>query len=87
RRGIQTMMLHRSLRVVFLLAAFLSIAPSAHAYLDPGTGSMLLSAVIGLAAAVALGLKMFWYRLVGWVRGKKRGSHPGGVDGTPAADE
>jgi hypothetical protein len=81
------MMIRRALRVVLVLVAGLSIASPAYAYLDPGTGSMLVSAVIGVAAAVALAVKMFWYRLVGWVRGKKRGSHPGGVDGTPAADE
>ena len=32
---------------------------------------MLLSAVIGVAAAVALAVKMFWYRLVGFFRGKR----------------
>ena len=48
---------------------------------------MLLSAVIGVAAAVGLALKMFWYRLVGLIRGKARGSRPGVVDGAPSADE
>ena len=81
------MMLCQAFRVAFVLVAFLSIAPPAHAYLDPGTGSMLLSALIGLAAAVALGLKMFWYRLVGLFRGKGRGIRPGEVKGPPAAGE
>ena len=81
------MMVRRALRVVLVLVAGLSIASPAYAYLDPGTGSMLVSAVIGVAAAVALAVKMFWYRLIGWVRGKKRGPRPGAVDGTPAADE
>jgi hypothetical protein len=67
--------------------ACLSIASPADAYLDPGTGSMLLSAVFGVAAAVALALKIFWYRLVGLFRGKKRGLRPGTVEGAPAADE
>lgn len=67
----------RAIRVALLLLAFLLVASPAHAYLDPGTGSMILSALIGLAAAVALAVKMFWYRLVGWFRGK----------GAPAADE
>ena len=54
--------------VVFVV---LLLTPSpAHAYLDPGTGSMIISALIGLAAAVGLALKMFWYRIVGWFRGK-----------------
>ena len=79
------MLIRRTLRVVFVLAACLLIAPPAHAYLDPGTGSMLLSALIGLAAAVALALKMFWYRLVGSFRGKSRPIRPG--EGPPSTGE
>ena len=62
----------RTLLFLLVVAGCLSIASPAHAYLDPGTGSMLVSAVIGVAAALALGAKMFWYRMVGWLRGKKR---------------
>jgi hypothetical protein len=58
-------------RIALVLAACLSIASPAYAYLDPGTGSMLISAVLGVAAAVALAVKMFWYRLVGFFRGKR----------------
>ena len=61
-------------RILLLALAALLLATSpAHAYLDPGTGSMLLSAIIGVAAAVGLALKLFWYRLVGLLRGKKGG--------------
>jgi hypothetical protein len=74
-------------RIALVLAGFLAIASPAEAYLDPGTGSMLLSAVIGVAAAVGLAVKMSWYRLLGLIRGKTRGSRPGVVDGTPSADE
>ena len=81
------MIICRALRVAFVLAAFLLIASPAHAYLDPGTGSMLISAVIGLFAALALALKMFWYRLVGLFRGKGRGIQPGEVKGPPATGE
>ncbi len=58
-------------RVAFVLAVCLSIASPAYAYLDPGTGSMLISAVLGVAAAVGLAVRMFWYRLVGFFRGKR----------------
>ena len=77
------MMLRRALRIGFMLAACLSITSPAYAYLDPGTGSMLLSAVIGVAAAVGLAVKMFWYRLVGLVRGKRTEM----VEGSPPADK
>jgi hypothetical protein len=59
------------LRVALVLAACLSSTSPAYAYLDPGTGSMLISAVLGVAAAVGLAVKMFWYRLVGFFRGKR----------------
>ena len=65
------MIVSRVLRIVLVLVACLSIAPPAYAYLDPGTGSMLISAVLGVAAALALAVKMFWYRLIGFFRGKR----------------
>jgi hypothetical protein len=79
--------LSRILQVACLFAACLAAASPAEAYLDPGTGSMLLSAVIGVAAAVGLAVKMFWYRLIGLIRGKPRDPRPGVVDGSPSADE
>jgi len=65
------MIVSRALRIALVLVAFLSIASPAYAYLDPGTGSMLISAVLGVAAALALAVKMFWYRLIGLFRGKR----------------
>jgi hypothetical protein len=79
--------LSRFVQVACVIAACLAVASPAEAYLDPGTGSMLLSAVIGVAAAVGLAVKMFWYRLIGLIRGKPRGPRPGVVDGSPSADE
>jgi len=79
------MTLRLALRAVFVLLAVLSLASPAYAYLDPGTGSMLVSAVIGVVAAVGLALKMFWYRLTGLFRGKKDEAQPGRVDGAPSA--
>lgn len=38
---------------------------TAHAYLDPGTGSMLLSAVIGIAATMFFMVKTFYYKAAG----------------------
>ena len=76
-----------ALWVVVMLVAFLSIASPAYAYLDPGTGSMLVSAVIGVAAAVGLAVKMFWYRIVGLFRGKRGDTPAPTADGAPPAKE
>lgn len=67
------MSVRRAPRVIALaLAALLALASPAQAYLDPGTGSMIVSAVIGAIAAMALALKMFWYNVAGRLRGLKR---------------
>lgn len=40
----------------------------AHAYLDPSTGSMLLSALISIGVTTLLGLQAYGYRLLGMLR-------------------
>jgi multisubunit Na+/H+ antiporter MnhC subunit len=47
----------------FAMPTLAMLAPEAWAYLDPSTGSMILSAIVGLFATAALALKTFWYRL------------------------
>ncbi len=52
---------------LILIVLFLSlIAPSvAFAYLDPGSGSMLLQLVLGGLAGLAVIAKLYWHRLLG----------------------
>ena len=61
------------------MTALLSLAPSAHAYLDPGTGSLILSAIVGLLATIGLAIKTWWYKIKGLFR---RGAPRLGDDGT-----
>jgi hypothetical protein len=44
------------------LAVGATSAP-AHAYLDPGTGSMILQVLLGGVAGVAVAGKFYWHRL------------------------
>jgi len=39
------------------------VAEPAFAYLDPGTGSMLLQVILGGVAAVGVALKLFWHKI------------------------
>ena len=43
----------------------LILAPvdSAFAYLDPGTGSMLLQVILGGVAAIGVVIKLYWHKL------------------------
>ncbi len=49
--------------------AMLWAAP-AHAYIDPGTGSILIQGIIAAIAAVGVTLKLYWHRFVGLFRRK-----------------
>jgi len=47
-----------------IAAVFVLISPgAAFAYLDPGTGSMILQGILGGLAAIAVAGKIYWSRL------------------------
>lgn len=53
------------------LAIVLLLQPiTAFAYLDPTTGSMIISAIVGLIASLALAVKTYWYRFKAFFKGK-----------------
>jgi hypothetical protein len=54
----------------FFIAVLLLFPVSAFAYLDPTTGSMLISAIVGLFASLALAIKTYWYRIKSFFKGK-----------------
>ncbi len=35
----------------------------AHAYIDPGSGSAIMGAIVGFIVAISLALKTYWYKL------------------------
>jgi hypothetical protein len=46
-----------------LLICVLLLTPNVWAYLDPGTGSMLLQVILGGIAAIGVAGKIFWHRI------------------------
>lgn len=42
------------------------VSTPAYAYLDPGTGSMILQGIIGAIAIGAAYISMFWHRVKGF---------------------
>jgi len=63
-------------RASFLLLSIILIVfgfeNSALAYLDPGTGSMVLQLLLGGIAGAVVILKLYWRRFVGLFRGNAR---------------
>jgi hypothetical protein len=56
------------------------VAPPAFAYLDPSTGSMIVSAIVGLFATAALAVKTYWYKLKSWFRRDSQQNVAGGEE-------
>jgi hypothetical protein len=51
--------------VLFLV---LALPRPAFAYIDPGSGSMMLQVLLGGAAAAIVGIRAFWTRMAGRFR-------------------
>lgn len=49
---------------VFIFISLFMTVSSAHAYLDPGTGSIIIQAVLGALAAGLVVIKIYWHKLL-----------------------
>ena len=49
--------------VTYNIIAIFLIVSNAYAYLDPGTGSFILQAIIGFLAAVSAGFLYYWTKV------------------------
>jgi len=49
---------------------------SSFAYLDPGSASMILQMLVGGLAAVAVSLKLFWRRILKFLRIRREEPEP-----------
>ncbi|MBT8047030.1 MAG: hypothetical protein HKN57_15280 [Xanthomonadales bacterium] len=54
--------------LVTVALGLLCVSPAALAYLDPSTGSMVVSAIVGIFASIALAVKTYWYKIKGFFR-------------------
>lgn len=60
--------------LLFILGMHCFFIQNAHAYLDPGTGSMILQGILGALAAGAVFAKIYWQRLMHLFGFKKKDS-------------
>ena len=64
----RTSAVRSKLTLAGLAAVLLCASPSAFAYLDPSTGSMVVSAIVGIFASIALAVKTYWYKIKGFFK-------------------
>lgn len=51
-------------RASLLLASFIALfSAPAFAYIDPGSGSAIMSAIAGLLVAITMAIKGYWYKI------------------------
>lgn len=48
---------------IIITVLLLLFVTDTKAYLDPGTGSMLLQVILGGVAAVGVAIKLYWHKL------------------------
>lgn len=66
-----------NIRTLVILITGIGFAGTAHAYLDPGSGSMLLQVILGGIAAVGVALKLGWHKIVIFFGGRKAKAEAG----------
>ncbi len=64
--------MNRSWLLLSTAAVLALLTLPAHAYLDPASGSMFLQMIVGGVAGVALALKLYWHRILGFFGGKPK---------------
>ena len=65
-------------RALIVLSFILLVPLPAYAYLDPQTGSMILSAVVAFVATVGMTVQAYWHKLVSLLRRAPRGTKESG---------
>lgn len=53
----------RFVAAVILAMVLLSGPDSAHAYIDPGSGSIIIQAIVAAVVGMAVTLKLFWQKI------------------------
>ncbi len=48
---------------LLVFCVLLTMSINAGAYLDPGTGSMMLQVILGGIAAIGVAIKLYWHKL------------------------
>ena len=68
-------------RTLLLISMGLCVPLPALAYIDPGTGSAIASAIIALFVGITVAVKGYWYKIKSLVMGKPK------TPDTPAAED
>ncbi len=78
---------HRRASTLTVATLSLFIASPSHAYLDPGTGSIILQSLLaGIAVAIGV-LRLYWQRFKSFLANLTGGSRDHNNDGEPEVEQ
>lgn len=66
--------MHLDIAIKFVIFYFVFLNTYAHAYLDPGTGSIILTAIIAFFATLSTKISYFWFKLKNIFKKKNKGN-------------
>ena len=70
-----------------VFTALVAVCLPAFAYIDPGSGSAIVSLIIGFFVALGLTVKTYWYKLKGlFTRQARTGGNPDSEPEKPTED-
>jgi len=55
-----------------LLVCFFLIISNAHAYLDPGTGSIIIQGIIAGVLTITIAVKTYWFKIKAFFQKKTK---------------
>ena len=59
------------IKFIWIVLVSFTLTTNAYAYIDPGTGTIIIQAIIGALAAGAVTIKIYWYKLKAFFTKKK----------------
>ena len=78
----------RKLEKMLILVVLVAALPKpAYAYIDPGTGSMILQGLIAALAALALTIRLWWHRLMVLLGLRQKAAPESGAPKDPGGPE
>jgi O-antigen/teichoic acid export membrane protein len=74
----------KTILLTIILSAF--VVQPAFAYIDPGSGSAIMSAIIGFFVAIGVLIKTFWYKIKSFL-GLSKNSKPNTESSNDSTDQ
>ena len=75
------------MKYLFVVLGVLLFEESAHAYLDPGTGSIIIQSAIAAIAGAAITLKVYWISIRNFLAQRKNGKSKTDENGNSETDK